>query len=248
MVFGRGSCSNATHNDDSARNLGICTDGVTTCVSAGELGQTWGPCERYVLPDPTATKGAAACRCFSAGQWAIENLSPCFIFSSNTQVIGAVSTYQNSQGMAQCPNPVTNPPKPQPGTTWSKNSLQVDCAGHFKLCYELKAGDANNTLPTDCSMAKVCVEADYPTAGQVLQLPDLPAWTSPNPQCAQKFYSSGGYGEMSVIGLSVRCDKVDDGAGGPYIFNRVQCCPSSCKQNPSAPECARCGQGGSGSF
>ena len=23
---------------------------------------------------------------------------------------------------------------------WTANTLQVDCAGHFKLCYELKAG------------------------------------------------------------------------------------------------------------
>src|SRR5262249_36316580 len=60
------------------RGIGICKDGTTTCITKGETQKVWGPCMGYVLPQPGATKGKEACKCFSAGQWAIANLSPCF--------------------------------------------------------------------------------------------------------------------------------------------------------------------------
>jgi hypothetical protein len=60
--------------------------------------------------------------------------------------------------------------------------------------------------------------------------------------CAQKFNSTGGYGEMSVVGESVECNGVNK------VFNRVGYCPSSCNSNPSGPGCAGCSNGGSGSF
>jgi hypothetical protein len=229
------------------RNLGVCKDGVATCQAQGEFGLVWSECRNYVAPLPGATAGAAACKCFSAGQWALANLSPCFIFS-NGQVAGAVSTYIDANGVARCPSPVTLPPSPQPGTTFTTHTLKVDCAGKFHLCYELKAGDANVPSPTDCSMVKVCVDVDYGTANVAQPLPELPAWTSPSPSCAAQFAATGGYGEMSVTGQSVRCDAIDDGHGAPKIFNRVPYCPLSCYQNPGAPGCADCMQGGSGSF
>jgi len=167
----------------------------------------------------------------------------------NNQIY-AVSTYMDAGGKAQCPSNISNtpPPQPQPGKTWSTNTLLVDCAGTFKLCYALKAGNAASPQPTDCELVKVCIEAFYPEANTVYPMPDLPAWTSTNTACATQFATSGGYGEMSVIGLSVTCDKVDDGAGNAYVFNRVQYCPLSCASNPSAPECQNCMQGGSGNF
>jgi hypothetical protein len=60
--------------------------------------------------------------------------------------------------------------------------------------------------------------------------------------CAQKFNSTGGYGEMSVVGESVECNGVNK------VFNRVGYCSSSCNSNPSGPGCAGCSNGGSGSF
>jgi hypothetical protein len=229
------------------RNLGQCKDGTTTCISNDEFGLVWGPCEGYVLPDPGATKGKAACKCFSGGQWKIDNLSPCFVNYSSTYY--AVSTYLNG-ATAQCPTsiPGTPPPTPQPGTTWSTDTIQVDCAGHFKLCYTLKAGTAATPQTTDCELVKVCTEGDYPTANQVQTFPALPSWSSTNSTCATQFATSGGYGEMSVVGMSVLCDAVDDGSGQPFVFNRVQYCPLSCNTNPSAPECQNCSQGGSGNF
>ncbi|MBX7100642.1 MAG: hypothetical protein K1X89_23215 [Myxococcaceae bacterium] len=228
------------------RGLGICMDGTTTCESQGELGVAWGECKGYVAPTAGAT-GAAACQCFSAGQWALANLSPCFV-SSGSQVTAAVSTYIDGAGKAQCPSSITNPPTPQPGKTFTTDTLKVDCAGHFKLCYELKAGQAATPKATDCSLAKVCVEADYPTANMVTPFPDLPSWVSTDSTCANAFATTGGYGEMSVVGQSVRCDTIDDGKGGIKVFNRVQYCPLSCNQNPNGPGCAMCGQGGSGGF
>jgi len=231
------------------RNLGICKDGTTTCVAIGENQQAWGPCMGYVLPQPGAKLGAAACKCFSQGQWAIANLSPCFVTDSSMNVTGAVSTYVDTSGKAQCPMMITNPPMPQPGTTWSPDTLKADCAGHFKLCYQLKAGMASSPQAGDCALGPpVCTEADYPMANAVTPFPDLPSWTGTDVACAQQFVTSGGYGEMSVIGESVRCDVVDDGSGGPYVFNRVQYCPLACNTNPSGPGCMNCMQGGSGTF
>jgi hypothetical protein len=53
---------------------------------------------------------------------------------------------------------------------------------------------------------------------------------------------------MSVTGLSVECDPVDDGICGEYVFNGVNYCPLSSGTTPSAPECVGCMMGGSGSF
>ena len=230
------------------RNVGICKDGMTTCVTKGETQKVWGPCTGAVLPLPGATKGKDACKCFSAGQWAIANLSPCFVDNGGgAGSAGAVSTYLNG-AMASCPSPITNPPMPQPGKTWSTDTLKTDCSGHFKLCYTLKAGTATMPMPSDCVLATACTEADYVTANMVQPFPDLPSWSSTNTTCAKQFAATGGYGEMSVTGLSVLCDKVDDGMGGAFVFNRVQYCPLSCNTNPMGPGCTNCMQGGGGTF
>ena len=237
------------------RNLGVCKDGVTTCKQLSENNKGWGECEGQVLPDVNATKGAAACKCFSQGQWKIANLSPCFIVFDNDEVnkTYAVSTAVDGMGVSKCPDvpqgqpagPVTNP-----NPVWSTDTLKVDCAGKFKLCYELKAGDFDNPKPTDCSLAKVCVEADYLKENVEQPFPDLGRWNSSDTACAYKWEQSGGYGEMTVIGESVRCDKVDDGNGQPYVFNRVRYCPKLCRDpaNAGLPECANCQQSGSGTF
>ncbi len=147
--------------------------------------------------------------------------------------------------------PVSGTTITQPSQPWSPNTLTVDCAGHFKLCYTLKAGKADNPQPTDCELISVCTEADYPTENVEQAFPDLPSWLAVSPaqkQCSMQFASSGGYGEMSVVGLSVECDEIDDGSGGPKVFNRVQYCPLSCATNPNGPGCENCQAGGSGSF
>jgi len=230
------------------RNRGVCHDGTTTCIQKGENERTWGPCEGYQLP--TGTEGKAACQCFSAGQWKISNLSPCFVdMGGGDGSAGAVSTIWNGT-QASCPS-ISGGTLTQPSEPWSPNSLRVDCAGHFKLCYTLKAGDAQNPLASDCVLASVCTEADYPTENVEQAFPDLPSWLATTPaeiQCSMQFAQSGGYGEMTVVGLSVECDEIDDGSGGPQVFNRVQYCPLSCAQNPSAPGCENCQAGGSGSF
>ncbi len=137
---------------------------------------------------------------------------------------------------------------PEPGTVWSTDTLTVDCAGQFRLCYTLRAGSADAPLDTDCMVAETCVETWYPEAGVTQTLPDLPAWTSSDPVCAQRFRDSGGYGEMSVTGFSVECDAIGEDDGYRYVFNRVNYCPTRCNTMPSLPECASCMMGGSGSF
>ncbi len=229
------------------RHLGACKDGVATCQRLNETYKGWSACEGQVLPKAGATKGAAACSCFSAGQWKIDNTSPCFIDYSAGQTY-AVSTVVDGAGKASCPTVANTPPPAVPGSPWSKNSLKVDCAGKFKLCYTLKAGSFDAPSAADCVLATTCTETTYDKENVEQPFPDLPAWVSTDTACAKKFKDSGGYGEMTVVGESVRCDKIDDGSGKALVFNRVRYCELACNANPTLPQCKDCQQGGSGSF
>ena len=57
--------------------------------------------------------------------------------------------------------------------------------------------------------------------------------------CAANFHQNGGYGEMSVLGVSVLCQHIASDAGTSFVFHRIQYCPAS---NPN------CGQDGTGTF
>jgi hypothetical protein len=234
------------------RNRGVCRDGKTECLAFGDVNGTWGECDGYMLPVDGAIGGPEACGCFSAGTWAIDNLSPCFIAYSggpNGDETWAVSTFIGANGMSGCPaDPMGPPAVPMAGTTWSTSRLKVDCAGQFELCYTLKAGDSEDPKATDCVLTRQCVETWYETAGAEQELPELPAWASDDPACAEAFQVIGGYGEMTVKGLSAECDDVDDGAGNELVFNRVPYCPASCSMMPELAECQNCSMGGSGDF
>ena len=221
------------------RGVGVCKDGMALCEQAGEGPLQWGPCVGEVLPSPGAEAGAPACKCFSTGQWAITNVEPCFAQNGAMQVTGAVSTWING-GMIQCPTNITTPPTPQPGTTWSPDTVKTDCAGNFTLCYTIKAGSATNPQSTDCVVGQACTMGYVPTANVVATLPDLPAWQGMDVACAQTFATTGGYGEMSVYGESVRCEMIASKTQ-PYVFGRNSYCPLV---NPPAG----CVSGGSGNF
>jgi hypothetical protein len=184
--------------------------------------------------------GAAACECFSKGYWKIDNLSPCFITDGSGNVSYAVST---DPATNQCPSNLMATP------TWTNDTLTVDCAGTFTLCYTIKAGNGKMPQPTDCVMTQTCVTGTYPgpdDAGvdPVVMLPPLPGWTTTGAQtaCAQQFYDSGGYGQMSVNGESIQCETVNK------VFQTVTYCPLTCNTNPMAPGCAGCMPGGGGGF
>src|SRR5690606_37632115 len=85
------------------RERGICQDGVARCEAFDEFSGRWGACVGAVLPDEAATRGPAACQCFSQGRWELDNLSPCFIQYSGGDV-WAVSTYLTSPGNISCPS------------------------------------------------------------------------------------------------------------------------------------------------
>lgn len=230
------------------RNRGICRDGMTRCEMYDELGGRWSACDGYVLPRAGARLGPDSCQCFSQGQWEITNLSPCFITYPGGQVY-AVSTYIDGMGHAQCPAmPGGPPPMPQPGTNFSTNFLTVDCTGRFRLCFTIKAGDPAHPMASDCTVSQSCTEGWYATPGARQAMPPLPAWVSSDPACAGRFTMNGGYGEMTVVGLSSECQSIDNGSGQPYAFLRVPYCPTRCSSMPSLPECAMCRNGGSGRF
>lgn len=236
------------------RNRGRCKDGTTTCEPYMEFGGAWGECKDYVLPDPWVHAGPGACRCFSEGTWEIDNLSPCFITDPRDNSIYAISTMIDASGKSGCPmlppiNPLSPPAPPStPVEPWSTNRVTVDCAGHYELCYSIKAGDGANPTPSDCVIVRSCVTLWYAEAGKAQEAPVLPGWASPDPTCAKMFQDSGGYGEMTVKGLSLECDAVDDGSGNEYVFDRRRYCPNICNTDPMAAGCDRCVQGGSGNF
>jgi hypothetical protein len=221
---------------------------MTKCEALDEFASSWGPCMGYVLPLRGALSGPSACRCFSAGRWEIDNVSPCFVAYEDGTVY-AVSTVLQPDGTSSCPDLAGDPPPMAPaGMPWSANRLTVDCAGRFELCFTIKAGDAKQPSAGDCELARSCVSDWYGTAGKTQEFPALPAWSSADPSCAEKFQQLGGYGEMSVRGLSMACDPIDDGNGEAQVFQRASYCPSSCQDMPTAPECERCKMGGAGSF
>jgi hypothetical protein len=136
-----------------------------------------------------------------------------------------------------------------PDEPWSANTLDVDCAGQFELCYTLKAGDFDNPSASDCVLASVCIEAWYAEKGVEQTLPVLPAWNTKDTVCATQFVKNGGYGEMSVLGLSSECETIDDN-GDPLVFHRVGYCALHCNkpENKDLPECKDCSNGTSGIF
>jgi len=232
------------------RKLGICKDGVTTCQRASELQNAWGPCDGEVLPKKGATEGSSACKCFSAGQWHIDAPTGCVVpMDESFSKVYWVSTTETASG-AECPPGLVGGQIPsKPTAKWSDQSLNVDCAGHFKLCITMKGGDIKNPSASDCTLTQQCVEVDYLKENVDQTLPPLGGWVSTNTACNQYFYTNGGYAEMTVKGLSVLCDAVDDGNGDAMVFHRFAYCPGLCAQNPSAPACQSCTQqGADGSF
>jgi len=223
------------------RGHGQCTDGVTTCRRNGEFDPSWGPCEGYVLPERGASEGPAACRCFSSGQWMLENLVPCIYEGEDGAVRVTSSIPDDDQGF-RCNGDTL------PAEAWSGSTLKVDCAGQYELCYTIKAGDVEHPRAGDCVLHRMCMETWYGEPGQAQRLPDLPAWRAQDADCMRLFVARGGYGEMSVHGLSSECDDVDNGKGAPYIFKRTRYCSTRCASQPGLPECKACGTGGSGQF
>lgn len=242
------------------RNRGQCRDGVTTCE--GVEFPVWGPCRGAVLPTPGVTRGPGACNCFSEGTWNITNVVPCFIYGDMalTRVLGASSSIDMGGGATSCgPSRMGMAPWPPPAPTWSASTLTVDCGGTFRLCYRLRAYDAPadamsmTVRPSNCVLAESCVETTLEASRPPMAraLPPLPGWstrTAEDVSCAQRFVDNGGYGEMTVRGLSSECQEFNDGMGGALVFNRVNYCPASCSRPNPPAICAMCRNGASGGF
>lgn len=231
------------------RSLGSCKDGVTTCTQLGENTRGWGPCEGQILPDKGETKGPSACKCFSKGQWKIDNLIACTLDYGGGSFYMVSTVIDKVSGKPKCDDVTGGPPPPaRPSQPWSTSTLTADCAGTYELCYEIKAGSVTAPSPSDCSLTRVCQTVDYLTADVAQPLPALPSWVG-NPACVNDVRATGGYGEMTVKGVSVRCDAIDDGKGAPEVFLRLGYCPERCAGNTTLPECKLCkGQGGDGQF
>lgn len=230
------------------RDHGICVDGKTTCGQTAEFGTAWGPCEGYVLPKKGALSGPDACRCFSSGKWELSNLVPC-IFQDPDGDTYLYSSRPDAEGGYACdPVSLEDLPPSTPSDSWSTSRLNVDCAGQFELCYTLRAGKASDPSSSDCVLMRACVDVWYAEAGKTQSLDDLPGWVAADTQCAERFRTRGGYGEMSVRGKSIECDPVDNGKGDAYVFERTSYCRPDCNETPDAQECRDCSVSGSGKF
>jgi hypothetical protein len=229
------------------RNHGICVDGKTRCGETAEFGRAWGECEGYVLPKEGALQGPEACRCFSKGKWELSNLVPCIVEEPESSRVYLYSSRPDASGGYTCGSAAEFPPS-APEENWSTSRLNVDCAGKFELCYTLKAGKSSNPEADDCVLMKKCFDVWYDKAGTTQSLPDLPGWVATDTTCAARFKSTGGYGEMSVQGLSEECDPVDDGSGKAYVFERTTYCRPDCNETPDADDCKSCSVSGAGDF
>jgi hypothetical protein len=228
------------------RNHGVCSDGMTRCIPGLEFGNRWGSCDGYKLPVEGATEGADACRCFSSGTWKLANLVPCIAQDAMKRYFVYSSRQANDTGYL-CDSLNTTPP-PVPAADWTTSSLKVDCSGRFELCYTIKAGDVSAPKANDCVLVHSCVNIWYARAGSEQTLPNLRGWSASDQACSQRFVEIGGYGEMSVRGLSSECEAVDDGQGQPLVFKRASYCPPSCAQTPERIECKSCSASGAGEF
>jgi len=232
----------------ASRNHGNCQDGVTKCFDTEEFGTRWGPCEGYVLPEQGALRGPEACRCFSNGNWDLSNLSPCYgacdnqpdcyLYSSGADLV---------DGKLDCSGASTSPPS-VPAGIWGTSALTMDCGGQFRLCFSIKAGFASDPQPDDCVITEQCQDVWYGSAGERMELPDMPGWASSAGACGKQFVETSGYGEMSIQGVSRECNDVDNGEGEPLVFFRTSYCPAACQDTPDTPDCAKCSMGGSGDF
>ena len=203
---------------------------------AGTTGPTGGAAGGASGGDGCAAD-AAVSSCFQQGTWQIDNLSPCFytlaVEGGTSQ--GAISTVQTGPQQYGCPSDFTAAPT----ATWSTDTLTTDCAGHYTLCYTLKAGSAASPQASDCVVAQACAENDYTTANQPQPWPDLPGWISSGAEteCAQIFTDSGGYGEKSVSGTPTGCSALSK------VLSRVSYCPLACNQPNPPASCAGCVSG-----
>jgi hypothetical protein len=242
------------------RGLGICQDGVATCVKKSENTNVWSACEGQVLPKPGAT-GKEACGCFSIGEWTIKNTSPCEWTNDGNNYYAYSTVFDKGAGsISYCSMGQHAGPGEKPAGIWSTDTLKVDCAGTFDLCFKIRAGDHSNPKDSDCVLGEVCINAVYEKENVVQPLPDLPTWVGTDAACAKKWEKdtpedvSPGYGEMIVKGKTVRCDAVGgQGTTQDYVFHRVKYCPRICRQsdphyNPNHPACQDCTLKGSGSF
>jgi hypothetical protein len=226
------------------RMRGRCKDGTATCGANTEFGSRWGPCQDYVLPVEGATQGPDACGCFSNGKWVLNNLVPC-VYQDDKNIY-VYSSKPTEKGY-EC-EPVSMTPPPAPAADWASSTLNVDCAGQYKLCYTMKAGRVADPKSDDCVLMQQCIDVWYGDESQDVKLPNLRGWTAKDLGCAREFIEQGGYGEMSVQGKSADCEAVDDGKGKAYVFKRTSYCLPSCAMTPNLPECMGCATGGSGQF
>jgi hypothetical protein len=177
-----------------------------------------------------AGAGDAACGCLAHGDWNIDNLSPCFVMNGATSMVsGAISTVYQGQ-TAMCPIDDTAAPQ----APWSTDTFETDCAGHYRLCFSLRAGDAMNPKPTDCLVAVSCAESDYATPDVTQAWPPLPSWitTGAETTCAQNMAATGGYGIMTATGTPTGCGAVTK-AIAIFSYCPLSCLPPACTCQPT---------------
>lgn len=220
---------------DSVGATDTCANGqMITCEANGEFGGRWGACTGS---------------CFSSGTWELDNTSPCLLSDAGGTVTDAFSSWFEGSSIS-CGGPYTaGEPVPVPTEDWSANRLTVDCQGQFTLCYTIKAGDADAPDPSDCIVGQSCTSAYYAAPNVEQELPALGPWLASDTACARDFADNGGYGEMTVVGVTLDCQQIG-ATDSPFVFNRRPYCPLCCADDSCTDgfDCDACSTGGSGGF
>ena len=133
--------------------------------------------------------------------------------------------------------------------TGARTSSRSTARGSSPSATRIKAGDAEAPAATDCIVGQSCTTAYYAEPNVAQDLPPLGPWLSTDPACARQFAATGGYGEMTVVGVTLDCQQIG-APNHPYVFSRAPYCPLCCSDGSCTDgfDCAACTSGGSGGF
>ena len=137
---------------------------------AGELGQNLGSMKDTSCPSPERPPEPMPASVFRRDAGRFDNLVPCFYTLKRSRHRATSSVIQGGK-----PTCVDEPAAAKPTSPWSPEHLTVDCVGHWKLCYTLRAGDGK-IRSTDCVVATSCNRRRLPMPTNHQALPQLPAW------------------------------------------------------------------------
>lgn len=137
------------------------------------------------------------CGCFTSGRWELDNSLVCVVDQLDPPHIYS----SNISGSDLCEPSVRDFPQPVPGMDWSAHRLlDAPCTGTYELCMSVRAEGS------DCELSRQCFEFEHLDGDLPTELPDIPAWSVQDEQCARDYLNNGGYIELTARSASLLCE------------------------------------------